>query len=179
MRTRGILLVRDATLLLAVLPTDGECYESISSARSSRNLTLPVLGARHGLWRRSCDQILASLEEFSQNLLDNVKRFREYGDENGADVLSSSCIACLAHLAILYEVTCRTGPVAGEIYALCDSALQRLGMLTSELHLEEYTYLDLLLGVSPTSRYILTTVAQMGDRGRIPGGNHCQSSTPV
>jgi len=90
-----------------------------------------------------------SLGTCSQDLLDNVKRFREYGDKHGADVLSSSCIACLAH-AILYEVVCRTDPVAGEIYVLCDLALERLGMLTSELQLDEYTYLDLLLGVRLT-----------------------------
>ena len=65
-------------------------------------------------------------------------------------MISSGCIACLAHLAILYEVICRMDPVAGEMYILCDSALERLGMLTSELHLDEYTYLDLLLGVRPS-----------------------------
>ena len=65
-------------------------------------------------------------------------------------MISSSCIACLAHLAVLYEVVCRTDPVAGEMYALCDSALRRLGVLTSELHLDECTYLDLLLAVRPS-----------------------------
>ena len=43
-------------------------------------------------------------------------------------------------------------PVAKvEMYDLCDLALQRLGTLTSELHLDEYTPLDLLLGVRPSS----------------------------
>ena len=123
--------------------------------------------------------MLAPLEEFSQNLLDNVKRFREYGDKNGADVLSSSCIACLAHLAILYEVVCRTDPVAGGLYVLCDSALERLGMLTSELQLDEYTYLDLLLGVRPSLRWFPTTVAQTRDWDRTLGENHYRSSTPA
>ena len=34
-----------------------------------------------------------------------------------------------------------------ELRSLCDSALERLGRLTSEVHFDEYTYLDLLLGV--------------------------------
>ena len=42
-------------------------------------------------------------------------------------------------------------PEGGEMYNLCDSALQRLGKLTLDLHFEEYTYLDLLLGVCPFS----------------------------
>lgn len=92
--------------------------------------------------------MLQSLEEFSQKLLDNIKTFRQHGDKNGADVVSESCIACLAHLAALYEVTSRNDPSTEvEVDNLCDLALQRLGTLTSELHLEEYTYLDLLLGV--------------------------------
>ena len=146
MRTQGILLVRDAVMHLSVLPTDGECCVS-ASAGSGRSLTSCTLGVKLGLWRRSCNQILASLEEFSQSLLNNIKRFREHGDKNGVDVIGSSCIACLAHLALLYEVYCRIDPVAGETYNLCDSALQRLGTLTSELRFDEYTYLDLLLGV--------------------------------
>ena len=53
-------------------------------------------------------------------------------------------------------------PVAGEMYTLWDSALQRLGMLTAEFHLDEYAYLDLLLGVRPSLRCFRTTVAGMG-----------------
>ena len=113
-----------------------------------------------GLWRQSCDQLSALLEEFSRKMHGNIKRFREYGGTSAADVISSSCIACLAHLAILYEVVCRTGPVTGEMYDLCDSALQRLGMLTSELYLEEYTYLDLLLAVRPSPYRLSMMVAQ-------------------
>ena len=104
-----------------------------------------------------------------------MKLFRDYGDKNGADVISGSCITCLAHLAVLYEAVCRTGPFAGEVDALCDSALQRLGMLTSELHLDEYTYLDLLLGVRSSLRYFPTMVAQMGGWNRNLGGNPYQS----
>ena len=75
-------------------------------------------------------------------------------------MIGSSCIACIAHLAIFYEVVGRVDPVAGvEMYNLCDLALQRLSMLTSELHFDEYTHLDLLLGVRPSSCYFSTVVA--------------------
>jgi len=122
----------------------------VTSSGFRLEFNLPVLGVELGFWRQSCDQILAPLEEFSQRLLRKTKGFRDDDDKNRADVVSSSCIACLAHLAILYEVICRTDPVAEETYALCDSALQRLGILTSELHLDEYTCLDILLGVRPS-----------------------------
>ena len=150
MRTQGILLVRDAILLLSLLAADGERHTFTSSIDFGRSSSLSALGVKlDSFWRQSCDKILAPLEEFSRILLRHTKRFRDHDDKNRADVISSSCIACLAHLAILYEVICRPDPVAGEMYALCDSALQKLGVLTSELQLDEYTYLDLLLAVRP------------------------------
>lgn len=161
MRTQGILLIRDTILLLRALPADGESYTSFSSAFDSiRGLTLRSPGVKLGFWRQSCDRIVAPLGFFAQKLLGNVKRFREHGGTSAADVISSSCIACLAHLAILYEVISRTDPVAGEMYTFCDSALRRLGMLTSELCLEEYTHFDLLLGVRLSSYRLQKIVAQ-------------------
>jgi hypothetical protein len=109
-----------------------------------------------------------------------MKGFRELGDKSGADVIGSNCIACLAHLAIFYEAVCRTDPVGrSELYNLCDSALQRLGTLTSELHFNEYTYLDLLLGVRPFLRCLLITMTKMGDWDRILGINRYRSSAPA
>jgi hypothetical protein len=113
-----------------------------------------------GLWRQSCDQVLASLELFYLSLLNDMKRFRELGDKGGAEVISGCCIACLAHLAILYEAVCRMYPVPGfKLYDFCDSVLERLGILTSELRLDEYTYLDLLLGVRPFLHHFLGAMA--------------------
>ena len=79
-----------------------------------------------------------------------MKAFYELGDKNGGDVINASCIACLAQLAVLCEAVGRLDPfVEVEMYNLCDSALQRLGALSSDLHFDEYTYLDLLLVVRP------------------------------
>jgi hypothetical protein len=109
-----------------------------------------------------------------------MKRFHELGDNSGAEVIGSSCIACLAHLAILYEAVCRTDPVGSlEPRNLCDSALERLGTLTSEVHFDEYTYYDLLLGVRPSLSCFPISMAQTGDRDRILGRNRCRSSTPA
>lgn len=91
-----------------------------------------------------------------------MKTFRERGDESGANVIGSSCIACLTHLAVLYEAVSRMGPVAGCACDLCDSALRRLGSLTSDLHFEEYTYLDILLGVRPFPYQFLRVTIQTG-----------------
>ena len=180
MRTKGILLVRDTILLLGVVPTDGERYASTSPGGSSQHLTFLAPDVKFGVWRRSCDKILESLKGFSLGLLSNSRRFRELGKKEGADVISSSCIACLAHLAILCEAVYRTDPVRNfELRNLCDSALERLGVLTSELDFDEYTYLDLLLGVRPSLCCFPMSMTQMGDWDRTHGTNRCRSSTPV
>ena len=148
MRTQGILLVRDAILLLAFLPVGGEhCTQNSSVLRLRLNSTAP--DARHGLWRQSCDRLLGSLEALSQNLLDRIQTVREHGDESGADIICSTCVTCLAHLSVLYEAVGRIDPVAEGMFDLCDSALRRLGKLTFDIRFDEYTYLDLLLGVCP------------------------------
>jgi len=128
MRTQGILLVRDTIVLQDILATDG---------------------VEFGSWQKSCERMIELLEEFSRKLLDDIKTFRRHGDKNGADVVSGNCVACLAHLAVLCEVVSRNDPSAeAKMDNLCDSALQRLGTLTSELQFDEYTYLDLLVGES-------------------------------
>ena len=113
-----------------------------------------------------------------RSLFEISRTFREQRDETGTDVICSSYIACLAHLAILYDVLCRTDPAVGsEMYWLCDSALQRLGVITSEHHFDEYTYHDLLLGVCWFSCFS-TALAETGDRNRNLGRNRYPSSTP-
>ena len=56
-------------------------------------------------------------------------------------MVRSSCVNCLAHLAVLYEA------LGAESESLCDLTLERLSELTGEMGTEEYTRLDLLLGV--------------------------------
>ena len=81
-------------------------------------------------------------------LLCNLRRFIEFGDNIGAEIIWSSCITCLAHLSALCELIGRTEPTAGvAANGLCDSNLEKLGHLTEDMRVEECTYLDLLLGV--------------------------------
>lgn len=87
------------------------------------------------------------LDKYCQILLSNLQRFRELGDKSGAAVIRSSCINCLAHLAAVCEALCRTEHVRAQFEALCDVALERLCELTRDMSMEEYTRLDLLLGV--------------------------------
>lgn len=136
-------------------------------------------GTKLQLWQRSCDRVLTSLEKFSQKLLDNIKGFHEHGDTSGVDVTGSSCITCLAHLAVLYEAFCRTDPVAMETYNRCDSALQRLGTLTYELELDEYTYFDLLLGVRSSFLCFSRMTAQVRGWDRTHGRNRSRSLMPA
>jgi hypothetical protein len=59
-----------------------------------------------------------------------------------------------------------------------DSALQRLGTLSSELQCDEYTHLDLLLGVRVALPHLMEAVAYMRFN-RMPGGKYCLFSIPV
>jgi hypothetical protein len=151
MRTQGILLVRDVILLLAFSPPT---VSALHPHHKPVVVDIP-LGPKLESWRRSCGRTLALLEELSQNLLRKINGFHKHANTIGADVVGSSCIACLAHLAILYEVVSRMDPASrSETHKLCDSALQNLGALTSELSFDEHSYLDLLLGVRPLSFYL-------------------------
>ena len=63
-------------------------------------------------------------------------------------MIRGSCITCLAYLTALCELAGRTETTADlEMNDLCDSNLEKLGRLTEDMQLGEYTHLDLLLGV--------------------------------
>lgn len=88
------------------------------------------------------------LDDHSQALLSNLQRFQELGDNSGAGMIRGCCVNCLAHLAVLYKALCQTGLVSqAESDTLCDSVLERLSELSKDIRVEEYTRLDLLLGV--------------------------------
>ena len=90
------------------------------------------------------------LDSYSQTLLFNLQRFQELGDKSGAGVIRSSCVGCLAHLAVLCENLCRVEHQT-QLETLRDSTLERLGELTGDMSMEEFTRLDLLLGVRAAS----------------------------
>lgn len=99
-------------------------------------------------WRQSCDHFVTLLDEYSETLSRTLRRFVDTDDNSGAEMIWSSCITCLVYLATLCELIGRTDRTASPAMdALCDSNLEKLGRLTEETRLEEYTHLDLLLGV--------------------------------
>ena len=102
-------------------------------------------------WKQSCDQLVALLDKYSQELLSNLRRFEELGDKGGAEMIRICCINCFAHLAALCEVLgdVEPAPQAGA-NALSDSSLEQLGELAQGMCMEEYTRHDVLLGVSDT-----------------------------
>lgn len=89
------------------------------------------------------------LDNYSQDLLANLRRFKELGDKGGAEMIRDCCVNCFAHLAVLCEVLCKVEPAShAGIDSLCDSSLERLGELARDTCMEEYSRHDLLLRVS-------------------------------
>lgn len=93
---------------------------------------------------------MVHLDDHSQTLLLNLQKFQELRDDSGAGIIRNSCVNCLAHLAILCDtlrVHYQMEPTQRELDTLCESALGMLSKLAQDMHGEEYTRLDLLLGV--------------------------------
>jgi hypothetical protein len=77
-----------------------------------------------------------------------LAEFSKAGDAGGASIIRSSCIDCLAHLAVLYDFISEAQPGARvTLDPLCDAVLDNLSNLTQGVELEEVTLFDLLLRV--------------------------------
>ena len=99
-------------------------------------------------WEQICHELVARLDEYSDTLLRNMRNFLHIEDRQGAEIIQSSCVGCLAHLAVLCDLVGRLEPDSKpQMDAVCDSSLERLGRLTQEMRFDEYTYFDLLLMV--------------------------------
>jgi len=148
MRTQSILLVRDSISVLNAR-SGGGGFAALGQMWTVNDLiSNPVLAHKSSQWSQSCDQLISLLGGYSEMLLRNLQRFIGIGDNIGARIIWSSCITCLAYLTALCELAGRIEPTASAaMNALCDSNLEKLGHLTEDMRLEEYTYLDLLLGV--------------------------------
>ena len=145
MRTQGILLVKDAALLVNLCLTDGGSSQLVISPTDPRCF---VTGVKPGQWRWICDELVARLDEYSNVLLQNIRIFIVDGDKRGAEIIQNSCIGCLVHLAVLCDLSSRLEPNSKpQMDAICDSSLVRLGRLTQEMNFDEYSYLDVLLRV--------------------------------
>ena len=91
---------------------------------------------------------MTCIDDYSNTLLRNARTFLQIGDTQGAEIIQSSCVGCLAHLAVLCDLISRLEPnFKPRMDAICDSSLKRLGHLTEEMSFDGYTYFDLLLRV--------------------------------
>jgi len=122
------------------------CYPTLSL--TSVDNSYAVAGVEPDEWRQLCEEIVARLDEYSNVLLQNVQAFLRIGDTQGAEIIRSSCVGCLAHLAVLCDLVSHLEPNSKpHMDAVCDSSLERLGHLTQEMSFDGYTYFDLLLRV--------------------------------
>ena len=88
------------------------------------------------------------MEGFSNTLLGNLERFIDVGDSSGVGTIWTCCVTCLGHLAALCHLISQTEPtLRGSMDDLCDLTLDKLGNVSHEAHVEEYTHFDVLTGV--------------------------------
>ena len=145
MRTRGILLIRDAIFVLGIYPTQSKLHMVPSGLE--RDLKV-VLAAVLSDWRVLCNKMVCRLRAHTDALQQHLEWFASVGDKESSDVIRSNCISCLAYLANLYLTIAPTDhPTAPAMERCCDDALSTLGRLTEGIVMEEYSYFDLLLGV--------------------------------
>ena len=146
MRTRGVLLIRDAIFVLGVYPQKGEVH--MVPHEVEHNLKV-ILAAVLKDWRVLCSSLITRLRAHTDALQRHLEWFTSIGDKESSDVIRSNCISCLAYLANLYLTIATTDhPSAPAMERCCDATLSTLGKLTEGMAMEEYSYFDLLLGVS-------------------------------
>ena len=91
---------------------------------------------------------MRALDRFSNDLMGNLERFITVEDSSGVGTIWTCCIICLAHLAALCHFISQMEPASsGYMDDLYDLTLDKLGNLSLEVHIEEYTRFDVLTGV--------------------------------
>ncbi|KAF9787009.1 hypothetical protein BJ322DRAFT_1053184 [Thelephora terrestris] len=144
MRTRGILLIRDAIFVFG---------------------TYPSQPARLNVWRILCVKIIGQLQAHTDALQRHLEFFCSVGDEESSVVIRSNCISCLAYLANLCLTVASTDQQAATVMeSQCDAALSSLGSLTEGMVVVEYSHFDSLLGMG-WGRIQNSDVCHSGGRG--------------
>ena len=91
---------------------------------------------------------MRALDEFCKDLSRNLERFIRLEDNSGTEIIWTSCVACLAHLAALCNLVCRTEPASSvSMGHLCDLTLEKLANISLEVRIEQYSHFDVLTGV--------------------------------
>ena len=109
--------------------------------------TTLVAEKTNGRWEPYHRLILA-MDKFSNVLMGNLQRFTEAGDSSGAETIWTCCVTCLGHLAALSHLVSQREPtLRSPMDGLCDLTLAKLGDLSHEVPVEEYSYFDVLTEV--------------------------------
>ena len=88
----------------------------------------------------------------------NLERFIALGDSSGTGTIWTCCVTCLAHLAALCHLMSQTEPdSSGFMDNVCDLALENLGNISVEVHIERYSHFDVLTGVRIPTILLRTT----------------------
>lgn len=146
MRTRGILLIRDAIFVLGVYPSQSKPRTVWPELIYDLKVILATLLKN---WRIFCNKVINQLQAHTDALQRHLEWFTSIGDKESSDVIRSNCISCLTYLANLYLTVAPTDyPTAPAMEFACDAALSAVGRLTEGMVIEEYSNFDLLLGVS-------------------------------
>ena len=93
----------------------------------------------------------------------NLQRFIEVGDSSGVETIWACCVACLGHLAALSHLISQREPtLRGSMDDLCNLTLDKLGELSNEVHVEEYSHFDVLTEVRIPVGLLWTSKALTG-----------------
>ena len=148
MRTKAILLVRDAVSALNSNSDDRKTGLGVILWVVIDLNCSPLGSGEADIRRESRHRLVRALDEFSNDLIGNLERFVTLGDSSGVETIWACCVACLAHLATLCNLIGRTEPASTKsMDSLCDQTLEKLGNVSLEVRIEQYTHLDVLTGV--------------------------------
>ena len=94
----------------------------------------------------------------------NLERFSTLEDRSGVETIWACCVTCLGHLAALYHFIGQTTLISSEpMDLLCDLTLDKLGNISLEVRIEEYSHFDALTGVRILPIFLWTTETPTGD----------------
>ena len=87
--------------------------------------------------------------------MENLQQFITIGDSDGVGIIWACCIMSLAHLSALCHSISRTDLVSStRMNRLYDLTLEKLGNLSSEVHIEDHSHLDVLTGVRSLQLFV-------------------------
>lgn len=102
--------------------------------------------------QNSCLNLVHTLDTFSSDIMKHLQRFTNIGDINGAEMIWTCCVICMAHLAALCHRMSQTDPAwSVSMNDLYNLTLDKLGNLSLEDRIEAYSHFDLVTGVRNSS----------------------------